>query len=250
MRNKLKKALKTTAVLLLWLAVWQAAAAVADKEILIPRPAAAFSALCEMLPTAKFLKAVLFSLMRICAGYTAGVIIGAAGGLLSYKFPIFKAVFSPILQLVRAVPVASFIILAFVWIKSSYLPIFICFLMVLPIIWLNVEADMSQIDRRYLEVARIYRFSPIKTLFRVQLPFILPSFAAAATTALGFAWKSGVAAEVICRPQGSLGGMLQDAKLYLEIPQVFALTAVVALLSLILERLMKRALRRFGNDKN
>lgn len=250
MRNNFKKILKNAAVLLLWLAVWQLAAAAADKEILIPRPAAAFSALLEMLPTQKFLKAVLFSLLRICAGYAAGIAIGFIGGLLSYKIAVFRAVFSPVLHLVRAVPVASFIILALVWIKSSYLPVFICFLMVLPIIWLNVESGMAQIDRRYLEVARIYRFSPLKTLLRVQLPFLLPSFAAAATTALGFAWKSGVAAEVICRPEGSLGGMLQDAKLYLETPQVFALTAVVALLSLLLERLMKRALRRFGNDKN
>lgn len=175
-----------------------------------------------------------------CSAYAAGIAIGFIGGLLSYKFAVFRAFFSPVLHLVRAVPVASFIILALVWIKSSYFPVFICFLMVLPIIWLNVESGTAQIDRRYIEVARIYRFSPLKTLLRVQLPFLLPSFAAAATTALGFAWKSGVAAEVICRPEGSLGGMLQDAKLYLETPQVFALTAVVALLSLLLERLMKR----------
>lgn len=248
MQSKIKNALKTVAVLLLWLAVWQLAAAVADKEILVPYPAAAFSALCEMIKTRSFWKAVLLSLGRISAGYLLGVIIGAAGGFLSYKFSIFHAVFSPILHLVRAVPVASFIILALVWLKSTYLPIFICFLMVLPIIWLNVENGMAQIDIRYLELARIYRISGIKTLFRIQIPFLLPSFAAATTTALGFAWKSGIAAEVICRPAGSLGGLLQDAKLYLETPQVFALTAVVAVLSLFLERIMKLTVRRVCND--
>lgn len=250
MQNKLLNALKKAAVLLLWLAVWQLAAAAVDKEILIPSPSAAFSALCVMLRTAEFWLAVLHSVLRICIGYLSGIFIGAIGGLLSYRFDIFRAIFSPILHLVRAVPVASFIILSLVWLKSSELPVFICFLMVLPIIWLDVESSMAQIDRKYIEMAKIYRFSELKILFRIQLPFILPSFAAAATTALGFAWKSGVAAEVICRPASSLGGMLQDAKLYLEIPDVFAITAVVAVLSLLLEQLMKKTVRRLGNDKN
>ena len=76
----------------------------------------------------------------------------------------------------------------------------------------------------------------------------MPSFIAAAVSALGFAWKSGVAAEVICRPASSLGRLLQDAKLYLETPRVFALTAVVAVLSLLLEIAVKRLARRFLND--
>jgi len=68
--------------------------------------------------------------------------------------------------------------------------------------------------------------------------------------ALGFAWKSGVAAEVICRPVNSIGRLLQDAKLYLETPRVFALTAVVAALSLLIELIIKRLARRYLNDKN
>ena len=247
-QSNVKKILKWTAVSLLWLAIWQLSAAAVGQELLIPYPKAALFAFFQLAKTADFWIAVLFSMLRIIVGYLLGVTVGVFGAVLSSRFSVFKAVFSPVLHLVRAVPVASFIILAFVWIKSAYISVFISFLMVLPMIWSSVESGIENIDRQYLEMAEIYRISPLKILIKIKIPFIMPSFIAAAVSALGFAWKSGVAAEVICRPASSLGRLLQDAKLYLETPRVFALTAVVAVLSLLLEIAVKRLARRFLND--
>ena len=247
-QSNVNKILKWTAVSLLWLAIWQLSAAAVGQELLIPYPKAAFLAFFQLAETADFWLAVLFSMLRIIVGYLLGVTVGAIGAVLSSRFAVFKAVFSPVLHLVRAVPVASFIILAFVWIKSAYISVFISFLMVLPMIWSSVESGIENIDRQYLEMAEIYRISPLKILIKIKIPFIMPSFIAAAVSTLGFAWKSGVAAEVICRPASSLGRLLQDAKLYLETPRVFALTAVVAVLSLLLEIAVKRLARRFLND--
>lgn len=247
-QSNVKIIIKWTAVSLLWLAIWQLSAAAVGQELLIPYPKAAFFAFFQLAKTADFWIAVLFSMLRIIVGYLLGVTSGVFGAVLSSRFSVFKAVFSPVLHLVRAVPVASFIILAFVWIKSAYISVFISFLMVLPMIWSSVESGIENIDRQYLEMAEIYRISPLKILIKIKIPFIMPSFIAAAVSALGFAWKSGVAAEVICRPASSLGRLLQDAKLYLETPRVFALTAVVAVLSLLLEIAVKRLARRFLND--
>ena len=249
-QNNLKKFLKWTAVSLLWLAVWQLSAAAVGQELLIPYPKAVLLTLLELGSTAEFWRAVLYSMLRITAGYILGVTGGTGGAVLSARFQVFKAVFSPLLHLIRAVPVASFIILALVWIKSAYLAVFISFLMVLPLVWTAVQSGIESIDPKYLEMARTFGISPAKILFEIKIPLIMPSFAASATSALGFAWKSGVAAEVICRPANSLGKLLQDAKLYLETPRVFAVTATVALLSLSLELLVKWVTRRFSNDKH
>ena len=78
----------------------------------------------------------------------------------------------------------------------------------------------------------------------------MPQFIATSMTALGFAWKSGIAAEVICRPQTALGTLLDQNKSYLDIPAVFALTFVVAILSIVLEFTLKRIVRRFTNAEN
>lgn len=244
-----KKLLKKAAVCLLWLAIWQLAAILINQEILIPTPFSTLKALYTLAATTKFYVAVATSLLRIIAGYSLGIIAGVAGALLSCRFRVFKAICSPLLKIIKAVPVASFIILALVWFHSSTLPIFISFLMVLPMIWSSVESGLEGIDKKYPELAFVYGLSPIKTFFEVKVPFILPSFISTALTGLGFAWKSGIAAEVICRPRASLGNMLQEAKLYISTPDVFALTAVVAVLSLILETVIIKCVRRYTNDK-
>jgi NitT/TauT family transport system permease protein len=245
-----KKILSAAAVCLLWLSVWQLGAMAIKQQILLPSPIETFTALINLAKTATFYKAVLLSLGRIVLGFSLGVIFGCLGAVLADKSKIFDAVTAPVLKIIKAVPVASFIILALVWFYSDTLPIFIAFLMVLPMIWSTVLSGLRSIDKKYLELAEIYRLSHIKTFFNIKLPFILPSFVSTTLTALGFAWKSGIAAEVLCRPDVSLGTMLQEAKIYISTPDVFALTAVVAILSLILEAVIKKLLRRYSDDKN
>ena len=67
---------------------------------------------------------------------------------------------------------------------------------------------------------------------------------AAVTTAMGLAWKSGVAAEVLCIPRPAIGTQIYNSKLYLDIPDLFAWTVAVVLLSLALEWLLRRLLER------
>ena len=69
--------------------------------------------------------------------------------------------------------------------------------MVVPVVWANVEKGIRATDPALLEMARVYRFGRLKTLLRVQLPSVMPYFLAACTTGLGFAWKSGIADEVL-----------------------------------------------------
>ena len=236
-------------VLLLWLCVWQLAATVVNQEILIPTPLSTLKALFTISVNPEFYIAVFVSLLRIIIGYTLGIIVGVLGALLCYKFKLFDEFISPILNIVRAVPVASFIILALVWFHSSNLPIFIAFMMVLPMILSCVKDGLYNIDKKYIELSKVYRLSSIKAFFHIRLPFIMPSFISTSLTALGFAWKSGIAAEVICRPDHSLGDMLQEAKIYISTPDVFAITAVVALLSVFLEQIIKYVVRRYTNVK-
>lgn len=248
--NNFKKALKIIGVSLLWLAVWQVLASIINQEILLPTPMATLKSLFTLGKTADFYISVLYSLIRIILGYILGVCFGILGGIASNKWHTFDIIFSPIIKIIKAVPVASFIILALVWFHAKTLPIFIVFLMVLPMIWSSVQTSLSTIDIKYLEMAKIYKISKFKTFFKIKIPFIMPALITTALTALGFAWKSGIAAEVICRPENSIGNKLQLAKLYIETPDVFALTAVVALLSILLETAIKKTVKEYLNDKH
>ena len=146
---------------------------------------------------------------------------------------------TPVIRVVRAVPVASFIILALVWIKTEALPSFISAAMAAPMVWQSVSTALSEVDVSLLEMARVYKVPPRRALFGIVLPAVYPAFMSGALNALGFAWKSGVAAEVICQPALSIGKQLQNAKIYLETPDVFAWTITVCALSMGLERLLR-----------
>lgn len=245
----INKILKKTAILILWIAVWQFLSMIIAKELILPSPVSTIVSLFKLAETKVFYASVLISILRILTGFLLGTILGFLGGIVSANNAIFKQIIAPLLQLIKAVPVASFIILAFFWFKSTFLPIFITFLMVLPIVWAATETALLSVDQKIVEMGTIFRLSNIKIFLKIKLPIISPTVISACLTAFGFAWKSGIAAEVIAKPQNSLGGLLENSKTYLEISEVFALTAVVAILSLLLEIGLKRIFRGYYYDR-
>ncbi len=246
----LNKIIKKAVILFFWIAVWQLLSMVINLELIIPSPIATVKALLALLKRNEFYLSVIISLLRIIIGFLAGTAVGFLCGVISAKSTLFKDFSAPILQLIKTVPVASFIILAFFWFQSTNLPVFISFLMVLPIIWSSTETALLSIDKKYIEMGKVFGLTNLKIFFKIKLPFIFPAFLSSSLTALGFAWKSGIAAEVISKPINSLGGMLDSAKSYLEISEVFALTAVVAILSLLLELSLKKLLGRYSHVKD
>lgn len=243
MPAKLKKILLSAAVLVFWIAVWSFASYMIGLELILPSPLKVLTALFEKAATADFLIAAGLSLLRIAVGFLLGTLVGGLLAVLMRVSKVAKALFFPILHVVKAAPVASFIILALVWFKTDILPVFISFLMVVPVVCANVSEGIAQTDRKLLEVARIYRFGKKRTFSEVWLPSVKPYAVSACRTALGFAWKSGVAAEVICRPDRSIGDALYSSKMNLETAEVLAYTAVVIIISVLLEKLMLRLLK-------
>ncbi len=171
--------------------------------------------------------------------------------MLTSSFEFLNRLFYPLISLAKATPVASFIILALVWIKKNGVPVFIVFLIVLPIVWANVSEAIKNTDKSMLEMAKVFRFGKLKTIKEIYVHSVLPYFAAGCTTALGLAWKSGVAAEVISLPQSSVGYHLYRSKITIETADLFAWTLVVIILSVLLEKLITALLKKIrkGNEK-
>lgn len=240
--------LKKSLGALFWIALWWVISMVIHQELLVPSPAQTVAVLGTLLAEPAFWYAAALSMLRILLGFTLAALVGTVGGILADRCPPFDWLFSPLLHLIRSVPVASFIILALVWIHTPWLPVFISFLMVLPLFWGNIRTGMAQTDIKELEMGKVLGLSRGKIWKMIRLPALKPYFRSACVTGLGFAWKSGVAAEVICRPDLSLGDLLQSAKLQLETPTVFALTIVIAILSLLLE-LALNALWKEGEEQ-
>jgi NitT/TauT family transport system permease protein len=241
MMNKFKKPALVVGSVAFWIIVWQLCGMSANQKLLlkIPLPLDTFKAFLVNCSSLDFWQIVLSTLCRIVFGFAFAVIVGLIGGVLADHFQWFKSLTSPLLHLVRAVPVAAFIVVAWLWISSRILPSFISFLMVMPIIWSHVDAGLNAIDNDLIEMASTFSMSKFKIATKIKLPLISPQLRTGCITGLGIAWKAGVAAEVISSPSGSIGALLSRAKTSINYEQVFAVTLMVVLLSLLLENLLK-----------
>ena len=244
MRFGLKKALQAAAPPALWLGVWQLAALAAGRELLLPGPLAVGERLLVLAGTADFWLSVGSTLGRVFLGLLWGGLAGAALAFATHFSPWAEGLISPAERVVRATPVVSFILLVYLWVARSAIPWVIAGLMVLPVVWGALGAGLDSLDKQLLEFARAYRFTRFKTLRLVCLPALRPQFSAGLLTAFGLAWKSGVAAEVLCPPAYAIGSRIQQAKLGLETADLFAWTLAIVALSLALEKLLRQVLKR------
>ena len=232
-----KRRIQILAASVFWLGVWQAAAVAIGQEVFLVSPVQAIGTLVELLPQAEFWQRIGFSAGRILLGFGLGVVCSAALAVAAEICPAAEVLIAPVLQLVKATPVASFIILALVWVRGSSLSVLISFLMVLPVLYGAVRTGIRAADPQLLEMAKVCRLPLGRRLRAVWRPAVLPAFRQGCSVALGICWKSGVAAEVIGLPNGSIGDALYRAKITLSTGELFAWTFVIILLSAGFEKL-------------
>ncbi len=248
-RSRLKKIAISVLSVVFWIVVWWVAALIIDQELLLASPESVFRRLCQLACTKAFWRAAGLSLLRIIIGYALGVVCGMLLAVGSSFSRVFDSLSAPIDTVIKATPVASFIILALVWIKADKVPSFISFLMVTPIVWNNLRSGFTSADKNLKEMTMVYGMRLPKRIKYYWLPSIAPHFVSALTTSLGLAWKAGVAAEVLCTPKNSIGKYIYESKLYLETVDLFAWTSLVIIMSVIIEKLIKLILKRLWNDK-
>lgn len=244
--DRLKKIIKAIIPPAFWLGVWQLAAMAVDLELLLPTPLAVGRSLVALAGTSEFWLSALYTLIRVLCGLAGGVLAGTLLAFLTHFSRWADLLLAPAVRVVRATPVVSFILLVYLWVSRANIPGVIAGLMVLPVMWGSLTSGLSAVDGGLLELAHAYRFSRIKTLRLIYLPSLRPHFVSGLLTAFGLAWKSGVAAEVICPPRLAIGSRIQQARLAMETPELFAWTLVIIALSLLLEGLLRRLLRGKG----
>ena len=238
------------AVAAFWLLLWILLARVINKELLLPFPWTVVKTLGKLCLTLAFWENVFLTLFRILAGIVSALFFGMLLAILTSRSQLAYRILYPLITVIRATPVASFIILVWIWLGSGKLPVFICFLMVLPIVWAAVHDGIKALDPKLKQVCRVYRIPLGKRIRNFYIPSVLPYFLSACKTSIGMGWKAGVAAEVLAVTPQSIGKQLYNSKLYLETSELFAWTAVVILLSLAIEKLTAYLIQRLQKRRS
>lgn len=222
---------------------WQAAAVLLNETILIASPVDVVKRLFTIWKEPEFFSSVWFSFSRIVSGFLTALVTGTVLALLAGRFRIVEILLWPYMVTVKSIPVASFVIIALIWLSSSTLSVFISFMIVLPIIYTNVLNAIRSVDQKMLRMADVFGLSFKKRLLYVWLPQIKPFIFSASSIAVGLAWKSGIAAEIIGIPDGSIGEALYYSKVYLNTADLFAWTLLIIILSVGFEKLFSLFLK-------
>ncbi len=235
-----KKPLFVVLSILFWLCAWHVAALLIDNSLLLPTPAKVATRLFELCGDLEFYRITAASLSRIALGLLWGVVIGTIIASLSASSDLFAFLFSPLIAVSKATPVASFIILVWSFTGGEILPVFISAIIVVPVVHANLTVGFKSISTELRETAKVFNL-PFKTRMRVlYLPMIIPYFVSALTSSLGLAWKAGIAAEVLAYTSNSIGREIYFAKSTLEMTDLFAWTITVVVISMIFEYAVKQ----------
>lgn len=223
--------------MLLALLVWQAASMALNQHLLLASPLQVCARLVTLFREPGTWRVLLFSAVRITLGFLLGFIAGTALAMLAGKMQWVEILLWPFVVSIKSIPVASFIIISLIFFTSRQLSVFISFLMVFPVIYSNALQGIKATDGKMLEMAKVFRLSWGKRLKFIHLPALKPFLFSACSVALGLSWKSGIAAEVIGIPDGSIGEMLYQAKIYFDTADLFAWTVIIVLVSQTFEKL-------------
>lgn len=242
----LNATVKRLIVIVIWLLIWQWVAVAIQQSILVASPLQTLQALWHLLQSGSFWQRIAQSGGRILLGFALAVSAGIALAVISAMAEPIRLLIQPLMQLIKAVPVASFVILALLWVKSRNLSVLIAFLMVLPVVYTAILQGILQTDTKLLEMTKVFRVPLPRVILAVWIPAVWPYFVQSCAVGMGLAWKSGIAAEVIGLPTQSIGEALYQAKIYLETGELFAWTAVIVVCSAAMENVLVKGLHIWG----
>jgi NitT/TauT family transport system permease protein len=177
------------------------------------------------------------SVARIFLGTVIGITLGAILAPTAHFITPIKYLIFPLMSVIKATPVASFIVLLLILTGKEIVPTVTAALIALPIVHSNVSHGIESIDKSLSEVCTVFSLGFFKRFKVLWFPSVMPSFIAGMKSCIGLSWKAGIAAEVLCTPVQSIGYKINETRIYLETPELFAWTAVVIILSFAIEKI-------------
>lgn len=226
--------------ILFWIGMWQILASFVNQEILFVSPISVLIQLFHMIQIKETWMIVMRSTIGIMIGFSFAFFYGFFLALFSYRFQIIKIWIEPVLLGIKSIPVASCILVLFLFLSAKLLPVTIVFLMVLPIAYTNFLQGFCSISFELLEMAKVFKVRTLKKWRYLYSSELFPAVKTICTIGIGFAWKSGVAAEVIGMCQGTIGQALYEAKIYFDTVFLFAWTIIILFVSLLWEKMIHK----------
>jgi len=212
---------------------------------LLPTPSRIFATLLILAGNGELLTHVQATLQRVALGFVCGVAAGTLCGAASGYWTLARRLIDPTLQALRSIPSIAWVPMFILWfgIFETSKVILIAVGVFFPI-YLSLAAAIQGVDRKLVEVGRIFRFSHREMILRILLPAALPSYIIALRSGLGLGWMFVVAAEFMGAEAG-LGFLLVDGQQTGRPATILAAITAFALLGKLTDWLLASVSNRF-----
>lgn len=179
---------------------------------LLPAPSTVAATLWDLTVSGEMFGHIGMTLGRVLVGFLLGAVVATVLGALTGYSRGANRLLDPLLQALRNIPSLAWVPLFILWLGIGELSkvVLIAVGIFFPV-YLNLMTGIQGVDRKLVEVGRVYRFSRLKLIWRVFLPATLPSYLVGLRSGLGLGWMFVVAAEIMGASRG-LGFLLVDGQ--------------------------------------
>lgn len=215
--------------------IWLVAHAAVGNELLLPDFFACLKRAGALLKSSDFWIAFSATLCRVLLAFLLSFVLAAVFALSAYLLPWLYQFLAPFISLLRSLPTLAVLLIILVWSGAARAPIAVAVLSLFPMLYTGMTAALFEVDGSLIQMSKAYNVPLKKQITGLYLPSIAPYVTRESGAALAFSLKLVVSAEVLANTYQSLGGLMQEAKLYVEMPTLFALVGVTFFSGLLIE---------------
>jgi len=229
--------------------VWKMTSVIVARELILPSPEATVLYLLDLLSQAPAWIAIGSTLRRVLFSFMMNIVLSLITGIASGFSSRIDYLLKPVITVMKAVPTMGVILLSLIWFNSETAVVFVCTLIVFPVLYSAVVTGIRHLDKGLLEMHRVFRIRWPKTVLRFVLPSLRPYLIAGVMSGLGLSMKVIIAAEVLSQPKTGIGTMFQIERSALNTTGVFAWSLLVILLTACLDILFSELRKRYGEHQ-
>ncbi len=229
--------LSLAAIAVLW-AMWFIAALCLRNDYILPNFTDAFREMGRLLGEAAFWRAFGNTVLRTTVSFLISLVLGVLFAVLASLKRGIRAFFAPIVSILRTVPTMAIILMLLIWTNPRVAPVIVTFLVLFPAVYAAMLTSLDEVKGRYGDITKVYKVPLRRKIFRMYLPLAAPSILSESGSILSMGLKITVSGEVLANTYRSIGGLMQDAKMFVEMPRLMALTLICILVGFALEGLL------------
>ncbi len=229
-------------LIFLWV-VWIIAYFIVGNDYVLPSFTDTFVSVGEFFISGTFWTAFGKTFLRTFLAFLFSVCFGIGLALLSFLWKWTRAFLAPVISVLRTVPTMAVILLLLLWTSPSVAPVIVSSLVLFPAVYAAAIASLDEVDAEYGELVRAFRVKGKRKIMQLYLPLTAPPLMKQFGAIFSMGLKITVSGEVLASTYQSIGGMMQSAKMFVQLPELIALTILTVLLGFFIEGICMIAYR-------